>query len=245
MKKIILTLAALAICSTATLAQENKFAIGAGVGASNHFFKGDNTVLPLPFFDIRYDNFFMVGTNIGYDVISEDSVTLSLFVNPLDGFFIRSKDIDSDYDSIDDRKTQVAVGATVGYDLPFYDIKTLLSISGGERGAKSSAHILKPYRFDDKLTLIPSFSATFYTDDYTDYYFGVDHNELGGNLTHTYSPDDAYSLGLSLAAEYYLNDRITLLAFLSADKFSSEVADSPLIDNDVVLKMGVGAKYSF
>ena len=245
MKKIILTLAALAICSTATLAQENKFAIGAGVGANNHFFKGDNIVSPLPFFDIRYDNFFMIGTDIGYDVISEDSVTLSLFVNPLDGFFIRSKDMDSDYDSIDERKSQIAVGAIVSYDLPIYDITALLSVSGGERGAKSSARILKPYRFHDKLTLIPSLSATFYTSDYTDYYFGVDHDELGGNLTHTYSPNDAYSLGLSLAAEYYLNDKITLLAFLSADKFSSEIADSPIIDNDTVLKMGVGAKYSF
>lgn len=245
MKKIILTLAALAICSTTTLAQENHFKVGAGVAASNHFFKGDNIVSPLPFFDVRYDNFFMIGTDIGYDVISEDSVTLSLFVNPLDGFFIRSKDMDSDYDSIDERKTQIAFGAIINYDLPFYDMKALLSVSGGERGAKSSARILKSYTFDNKLTLIPSIAATFYSEDYTDYYFGVDGNELGGSLTHTYSPNDAYSLGLSLAAEYYLNDKITLLAFLSADRFSSEVANSPIIDNDVVLKMGVGAKYSF
>ena len=55
MKKIILTLAALAICSTATLAQENRFNVGMGVGTTNHFYHGDEITFPTPFFDVRYD----------------------------------------------------------------------------------------------------------------------------------------------------------------------------------------------
>ncbi|MFR8991782.1 MAG: MipA/OmpV family protein [Fusobacterium sp.] len=244
MKKIILTLTALAICSTATLAQENKFSVGMGVGTTNHFYHGDEITFPTPFFDVRYDNFFITGANIGYDVFNEDSITLSLFVNPFDGFPIKASKMDHDYDSIDERKTQIALGAIAAYDLPAYDMTALVSFSGGERGVKAGASLVKPYNFGS-FTLIPSVSATFYSEDYTDYYFGIDSDERGGKIRDTYSPNSAYSLGINLAAEYYLTEKITLLAFLSADKFSSEVGDSPIIDNSTLLKMGVGAKYSF
>lgn len=244
MKKIILTLAALAICSTATLAQENKFSVGMGVGTTNHFYHGDEITFPTPFFDVRYDNFFITGTNIGYDVVSEDSITLSLFVKPFDGFPIKASKMDHDYDSIDERKTQIALGAIAAYDLPAYDMTALVSFSGGERGFKGEASLVKPYNFGS-FTLIPSVSATFYSEDYTDYYFGIDSDERGGKIKDSYSPSSAYSLGINLAAEYYLTEKITLLAFLSADKFSSEIGDSPIIDNSTLLKMGVGAKYSF
>lgn len=244
MKKIILTLAALAICSTATLAQENKFSVGMGVGTTNHFYHGDEITFPTPFFDVRYDNFFITGANIGYDVYNEDSVTLSLFVNPFDGFPIKASKLDHGYDSIDERKTQIALGAIAAYDLPAYDMTALVSFAGGERGFKGEASLVKPYNFGS-FTLIPSVSATFYSEDYTDYYFGIDSDERGGKIKDSYSPSSAYSLGINLAAEYYLTDKITLLAFLSADKFSSEIGDSPIIDNSTLLKMGVGAKYSF
>lgn len=244
MKKIILTLAALAICSTATLAQENKFSVGMGVGTTNHFYQGDEITFPTPFFDVRYDNFFITGANIGYDVYNEDSVTLSLFVNPFDGFPIKASKLDHEYDSIDERKTQIALGAIAAYDLPAYDMTALVSFAGGERGFKGEASLVKPYNFGS-FTLIPSVSATFYSEDYTDYYFGIDSDERGGKIKDSYSPSSAYSLGINLAAEYYLTDKITLLAFLSADKFSSEIGDSPIIDNSTLLKMGVGAKYSF
>lgn len=245
MKKIILTLAALAICSTATLAQENKFSVGMGVGTTNHFYHGDEITFPTPFFDVRYDNFFITGANIGYDVYNEDSITLSLFVNPFDGFPIKASKMDHDYDSIDERKTQIALGAIAAYDLPAYDMTALVALSGGERGVKGEARLVKPYSLSSDFTLIPSISANFYSEDYTDYYFGIDSDERGGKIRDTYSPNSAYSLGINLAAEYYLTEKITLLAFLSADKFSSEVGDSPIIDNSTLLKMGVGAKYSF
>ena len=121
----------------------------------------------------------------------------------------------------------------------------LVALSGGERGVKGEARLVKPYSLSSDFTLIPSISANFYSEDYTDYYFGIDSDERGGKIRDTYSPSNAYSLGISLAAEYYLTDKITLLAFLSADKFSSEIGDSPIIDNSTLLKMGVGAKYSF
>ena len=241
MKKIITLLSAFVLCSSLSLAKsENKFQIGAGVGVTNHFFKGDSITYPIPVLDVRYDDFYIAGITMGYDMYSEDDFTLSLFVNPFDGFPIKGSKLDHGYRTIDDRKPQVSLGMVLSYNLNFYDMTALVAFSGGERGLKGSARIIKPYRVTDNFTLIPSFGASIYSSNYADYYF-----ELGGKITDTYSPDTAYSLGLSLAAEYYLNDKITLLAFLSADRFSSEIGDSPIIDSNKLIMVGVGAKYSF
>lgn len=245
MKKLITFLSAFLICSSLSLAQENKLTVGAGVGTSNHFYNGDSITFPIPVFDVRYDNFFISGWTMGYDIYNEDDLTMSLFLNPLDGFPIKGSKMDSGYKNIDERKTQAAVGMVVSYKLDFYDMTALVAVSGGERGMKGETRIFKPFRVTDSFALIPSIGASFYSSDYTDYYFGIDSNELDRKITETYSPSTAYSIGLNLSAEYYLNDKITLLAFLSADKFSSEISDSPIIDNSTLFLMGVGAKYSF
>ena len=182
---------------------------------------------------------------MGYDLYTEDDFTLSLFLNPLDGFVMKGSKLDHGYRSIDDRKPQAALGVVMSYNLNFYDMTALVAFSGGERGLKGDARIIRPYRVTDNFTLIPSFGASIYSSNYVDYYFGIDSNEVRDKITDTYSPDTAYSLGISLAAEYYLNDKITLLAFLSADRFSSEIADSPIVDSNKLIMVGVGAKYSF
>ncbi|EHO81825.1 MipA/OmpV family protein [Fusobacterium ulcerans] len=256
MKKMITLLSTFILCSSLSLAQselqvkalvqnKNKFQIGGAVGVTNHFFKGDSLTYPIPVFDVRYDDFYIAGVTMGYDMYSEDDFTLSLFVNPFDGFPIKGSKLDRGYRSIDDRKPQVAVGMLLSYNLNFYDMTAVVAFSGGERGIKGTTRIIKPYRVTDNFALIPSFGATIYSSNYVDYYFGIDSNEVKDKITDTYSPDTAYSLGLSLAAEYYLNDKITLLAFLSADRFSSDIGDSPIIDSNKLIMVGAGVKYSF
>lgn len=245
MKKLITLLSAFIICSSLSLAQENRFTVGVGAGVTNRLYEGDNYTFPIPLFDVRYDNFFVSGWNFGYDLYNEDDLTMSLFLNPFDGFPIKGSKMDSGYKNIDDRKFQTSVGVVVSYKLDFYDMTALVAVSGGERGMKGRTSVFRPFRVTDNFALVPSIGASFYSSNYTDYYFGIDNNELDRKITETYSPSTAYSVGLNLAAEYYLNDKITLLAFLSADKFSSEIGDSPIVDNSTLFLMGVGAKYSF
>ena len=66
MKKIITLLSAFVLCSSLSLAKsENKFQIGAGVGVTNHFFKGDSITYPIPVLDVRYDDFYIAGITMG------------------------------------------------------------------------------------------------------------------------------------------------------------------------------------
>jgi outer membrane protein len=250
MKKSIFSRLSFVICffviGTILLA-ENKLSIGLGFGASNlnDFYRGNSVVAPIPIISARYDNFFFDGFNIGMDLFNADDFTFSLFVNPLDGNYLKSKNMDDGYKSIDNRHYQIAAGALVGYDFNFYNTRALISMSGGRKGSKGNVKIIKPFTVTDKFYMIPSISENLYSKNYSDYFWGIDSNELGGKITSTYSPGMSYSTQLELAMEYYLNEKITLLAFMSVEKFSSDVEKSPIIDNSTLMIMGAGIKYSF
>jgi len=226
---------------------ENKLSIGIGVNSENinNFFRGDTVVTPYPMLDIRYDNFFINGFDMGYDFINRDDLTFSLFVNPFDGFYVRPKDMDEGYKSIDKRRYQVVGGAKLSYNFNSHHTWISTTVTGGERGVKGNVKVIQSFPVTEKLMLFSVMGANVYSKGYTDYYWGIDNNELGGKITNSYNPDMGYSGALELAAEYYFNERLTLMAFMSAEKFSDEIKRSPIIDNSTLIKMGAGIRYQF
>ena len=250
MKKIAILLGAVALLSTTALA--NKTGVGIGVGTANSLYKGiGNTAYPIPLFDIEYNNFYVAGTDIGYTLWNNDNFTLSAFVNPMDGFRVKASKMDNGYKDIKDRDLQVMGGARLDVNTGLGGIYSGLAVSGGEHGMKGRLGFYRPYQIDEKFTVVPSVHMIYYSKDYTDYYFGVDSDELVSNrrqntkLTSTYSPEGAYSVGANLIAEYKLRDNLALNLFLGAEKYSSEIKDSPLVEHDYILMAGTGVKYYF
>ncbi|MBC2855724.1 MAG: MipA/OmpV family protein [Cetobacterium sp.] len=231
---------------------ETMFGVGIGVGVSNSLYKGvDDKGYPIPLLDIDYGNFYVKGLDIGYDLFQNDVLAFSIFMNPLTGFKVKGSDLETGYKDIDDRELQAMFGVHMGIDTKFENIKATISVSGGEHGSRGQLALFKPYSPTDNFILIPSAHINYYSADYTDYYFGVDSKETfkyrpsNVKLRNSYSPDAGYSLGLNLTGEYRLRDDIALMAFLGIEKFSDEISDSPLVENDVIYLMGVGAKYYF
>jgi len=227
---------------------ENKLSVGVGARAANlnDFYRGNAMVAPVPLVNARLDNFFIDDHfNIGVDLFDLDAFTFSLFVNPLDGMKVKGKNMDPGYKTIEDRNYQVSAGVIVGYDLNFYNTRALVSVSGSKQGAKGNVKMLKPFTVTDRFYLVPSIAGNVYSKDYADYYWGVDANELGGKIAGTYTPDTVYSAQLELAAEYYLTEKLTLLAFMSVERFSSDVEKSPIIDSNTLMMMGAGFKFQF
>lgn len=246
MKKILLGLAALTMSIT-TLAQD-KFGVGVGVGVSNVIYKGaGDKTYPMPLLDINYGDLYIKGITVGYNIFKDDVFAASLFVDPLAGFTVDGGDMAKGYDGIDDRKFQVMFGARLDANTGFYGIRTGLSAQFGEHGSEGKLSAFKPYRVTDKLTIVPAINITGYSGEYTDYYFGVTSDEARkSHKIHTsYKAKGAYSFGVNLTADYNLTDRVALMAFLGVQRFSSEITDSPIVEDDVIYLVGVGAKYYF
>ncbi len=264
MKKILMGLLALTVSTTmlaeggsgaelvdsiykGSINSGNKFGLGVGMGVSNSIYKGaDGRLYPIPLLDINYYDLYVKGATVGYQFYKNDAFAASLFVDPLAGFAVDGADLAKGYDNIDDRRFQTMFGIRLDADTGFYGVKTGLSAQIGKHGGEGRVAAFKAYRVDDKLTLVPSIHIKGYSGDYTDYYFGVSSDEARRNSNlNTYKADTSYSIGFNLTADYRLTDNVALMAFLGVEKFSSEISDSPIVDDGVLYLVGVGAKYYF
>ncbi|MGL4989412.1 MAG: MipA/OmpV family protein [Cetobacterium sp.] len=249
MKIVLMGLLALTI--SATSFAENKFGIGVGMGISDSMYKGaEEKSYPMPLLDINYGNLYVKGVTVGYQLFKDDTFAASLFLNPLGGFSVEGQDLESGYNKIDDREFGAMFGVRVDAKTGFYDIRTGLSAQIGENGGEGKINAFKTYRATDKLTIVPSIHMKGYSGDYTDYYFGVTTEEARrvGNekINREYKADSAFSFGANIALDYKLTDNVALMAFLGVEKFSSEISDSPIVEDDGILYlMGIGAKYYF
>ena len=101
------------------------------------------------------------------------------------------------------------------------------------------------YPVGEKFILSPSINAAYFSKKYTDYYFGVDRDELGGNITNEYNPDGAFEFGAGLSGIYSFTKHISAMIFVNVSKYSSEVRKSPITKDKTITSVGVGLKYTF
>ncbi|WP_297598760.1 MipA/OmpV family protein [uncultured Cetobacterium sp.] len=246
MKKIILGLVALSMATT-TLA-ENRYGVGLGIGVSDSVYKGaDDESYPMPLLDINYGDLYIKGITLGYKLYQNDLMVTSIFVNPLAGFAVDGADLAKGYDNIDDRKFQTMAGVRVDSHPIFYGVRLGALAQFGKHGAEAKLGAFRPYSVTDRLILVPAVHVKGYTQDYTDYYFGVtaEERDKNRNIKEEYTADAGYSVGATLTADYKLNDRMALMMFVGVEKFSDEIADSPIVEDNTLFLVGAGAKYFF
>lgn len=228
----------------------NKFAIGAGVRGSNKLYKQDDeNVMFYPNLDVRYGRFYVKGIQVGAYLYENDMMALSVFVDPMGGFPVDGGDMEDGYDNIDDRDSMVMGGAKLELkDLPA-GLQSNVSYKGGEDGQQGDLNILRPFAVTEKLKVTPSVNASMFSSDFVDYYFGVSEKEVNrdanDNLDKEYDGDTAYSYGAKLACEYMFTENVSATAAVGVTQFSSEIEDSPIVDDATNVYGLLEAKYIF
>lgn len=250
MKKKLALLGALFILGQSTIAGS----IGLGYGVTTPIYHNDENSYILPIVDLEYDKFFIKGAStyglsFGYKLIEEDNYVLSLYGMPFGGYELKNSDMDSGYKGIEDRDRQVMAGAELTYYPGIYNLETKIAIEYGEEGGHFNFSINRPYQVTSKLTLVPSINYVYYDSNFVDYYFGIDSNEVGNpggeKITDSFSADAAHRFGVGLLGNYRINDTISLMGFTGVAKLSGEIANSPIVDNDVIYFFGTGLIYTF
>ena len=255
MNKKILALGIGALLSIGAYAQDNSATLGLGAAAITSPYQGVGTAgTPIPIVNVRYGDFYIrTGDvkyslfSIGYDFWKDDAWTLSAYVNPLGGFDVDRSEMDKGYSDLDDREYQFEGGLKAVAKTGWYDVKVQFYGTYGEEGGHLGTAVLKPFEINDKFTITPKVSLTYLEEDYVDYYFGVSQSEANRNskIDKKYSPDGAYSFAFDLGASYELRENITLSGFAGVEKLSSEIDDSPIVEEDVLYKVGAGIAYKF
>lgn len=228
--------------------------IGLGYGVTTPIYHNDKNDYILPIVDLEYDKFFIkggstYGLSLGYKLIEEDNYVLSLYGMPFGGYEVKNSDMKSGYKGIDDRDTHLMGGVELTYYPGVYNLQTSVSAEYGEEGGHFNLRVSRPYQLTAKLTVVPSINYVYYDSNFVDYYFGIDSNEVGRaggeKITSTYSPEGAHRFGVGLLGNYRVNDTISLMGFTGVTKLSSDISDSPIVDNRVIYIFGTGIIYTF
>ena len=55
----------------------------------------------------------------------------------------------------------------------------------------------------------------------------------------------SYSVSANLYGEFYFTKSLSAFAFIDVTKYGSEVTKSPIVENKLINKTGLGLKYTF
>ena len=228
----------------------DKLAIGVGVmGSSKVYKQDDENVYLYPNLDVRYGRLYAKGIQLGVYLYESDMMAFSVFVDPMGGYNMDNDDMKSGYRNIDDRDSMVMGGGKVELKQLPGDVKVTVSYKGGEEGQQGDLVVMRRFPITPKFSITPSANASMFSSDFTDYYFGVSNKEINRSSTDeldkTYNGDTAYAYGAKLACEYMFTENVSLIASAGVTQFSSEIEDSPIVDNGTIFYGSLEAKYTF
>lgn len=257
MKRKILILGSAALFAAGTYANEFNGSIGIGAGATLSPYQGVGMQgTPIPAIDIKYGDFYIktgdipyTGISFGYNFLKRSNLVLGASINTMGGFDVDRSEMDRGYNNLDSRDSQVELALKATVNTGWSEVMIEGYGSFGEEGGHLGGSVFRPFQVNPKLTLVPKASFTYFESDYNQYYFGVTEGEANRsgnyNIDSAYNPGSAFVYGVKLAANYAHTEAVSFFGFAGVDKLSSDIDDSPIVEEDVIYKAGAGISYRF
>ncbi|MGB5597083.1 MipA/OmpV family protein [Thiothrix litoralis] len=177
--------------------------------------------------------------------------TLSLSATPQREFYIGAGLDDWDYERGDsptlqdmkslDRAINLRVGGAWKLASGSATVDLAQDVAGAHKGAQVKA------RYTQRLAgsyaaVRPYMEAQWLSADMTDYYVGVDADEVKAGRP-AYQADAALALKAGVLLEQPISKRLTLVGEANVTGYDSAISDSPIIDNSTIWGGAMGVAY--
>ncbi|MEM9101659.1 MAG: MipA/OmpV family protein [Pseudomonadota bacterium] len=130
-----------------------------------------------------------------------------------------------------------------------FEVSVLTDASDTHDGTLVSFGPSYAYSPSSKLRLSTSLVATYVNDDYATTYFGINAENIGNSTLSFYDAEGGLrDVGISVTANYFLDEQWGLLGFVGYNEFLGDAADSPVIiegGNASQFIFGTGVTYFF
>lgn len=214
-----------------------------GVGAiwNTEPYRGlDNEAWVFPTFTWRSGRFFVRETGLGFQMAGDESWSLDAFAElRFDGYDADDSDFLA---GMDDRDGSLDAGVAVVRRSPTLG-KFAFSVAHDtldrHGGYQADVTWSKRTRFG-----VPSVRVAFYSSSLADYYFGVEPNEARPGRP-AYSPGGSMVLNANYTIGAPINDRWAWVGNVGADFYSSDISDSPIMEDSSRIFVFAGASYRF
>ncbi len=221
-----------------------QFKAGPGVVISTKPYIGmDTQYYVVPFIFYQYDKITFAGTNLGYNLLQESNYAVNIIAKwRFDGY---DADDSSALAGMEDREFSVDAGGDLSVFGDWGTIKTsfVLDVTGRHDGFEAGLSYSKRLHYDP-LILSPLVGFNWRSDKLNNYYYGVRTSEAQAGR-------NAYPAGESLnwfggcELNYELGENWSLYGRGVYEHLGSEITNSPIVDEDHVVKFIAGAIYTF
>ncbi|NUB45005.1 MipA/OmpV family protein [Fertoebacter nigrum] len=145
-----------------------------------------------------------------------------------------------------DRDGGVWAGATMGWrsDLVDLSFAAMTDVTGDSDGSSFKLEASRSFVAWDRLMITPKLAAVWLDDNAVDYYYGVRAGEATASRAQ-YSGSSTVNVEGGITFGYMLAERHMLLLDLGVTKLGSGIADSPIVVDDMLTKVGLGYVFKF
>ena len=208
--------------------------------------KHDDTFLPLPIISYEGERFYVRGLSAGVHIWKNEMHEVSLGLSYSALSFDSSKTDDRRLKKLEDRYS--SIDADLQYNLRtdygHAGIKVSRDILGNSDGFSAEAYYKYPFSIG-QVYISPGAGVRWDSQEQIDYYYGVSSRESRRSGLDKYDPDGGFSPFLSLEADWCFTENWSVMAGGRVDFLSSEIKDSPMVDDDQIFSATIGIKYTF
>lgn len=234
--------------STPALGQDrdqNRAVIGvAGVYAPAYQGADDYRLIPFPVLDLKHGRYFVnTRRGVGATLLEGRAVSAGAGVTYVPGY--RRRDAPQGIG-----KLSGGAGARISADARLgrlaAGIGATRALTGDVDGTLVDASLAMPLRASERLTLVPSISATWADGAYNRAYFGIDARQAAASGLPAYRPGGGLKdVSASLTASYRLNDKVTLGATGAVSSLRGDARQSPIVVDATQPAAFVSVAYRF
>ncbi len=238
--------------NNATRSKLKGLSIGVGVGHESSPYRDwdENETSALPFISYERGNVFFEGSTLGYTVFEEESdesgYFLALIGNiELGGYKASDSPFFAGMADRDDTAFELGIAAGVFTSIGLFEFTVVQDVADAHDGLIADLSYSLPFGDEQAgYEISPYLGATYYSDDYNDYYYGVRANEAT-SIRPAYQADGGVNPYIGIGLFYRINAHWGLVGDLRYEKLNSNIEDSPLIEEDNVTSAMLGITYSF
>jgi len=206
-------------------------------------FDSSEKTQPVPIVLYEGEHFFARGDNIGWSFLDSDVLEVAVIGQYLDDGYEES---DSKFlRGNGDKDATIGVGGQVIWKPENLGFKfsAVTDISGNSDGSQMVGELFYDYKVNSSLSIMPSASIVWQSDDYNDYYYGVRSRAVNAA---SYKADSDVNYRLGVVGVYQQPDSHWMfLGSLGYIFFGDEIKDSTIVSEDNALNAMIGVAYTF
>jgi len=223
----------------AVQAADSTLTLGAGFVYRSPVYRGqDADGMPIPMVFYQKDKFYFRGSVLGFQFYKDPSWSLDLLAK---WAFRGYNDDDSRHlNGMDDRDSSIEGGVAASYHDGWgtASISLVTDLLGEHDGQEITFSYAKRF-IREPWVLTPSAGITWQSNNLTDYYYGVERDEVTAARPY-YSAGEAWNPFVALTTQYYFTKKWSSLITLQYEWLDNEISDSPIVNKQYQVRVMAG-----